>query len=153
VAQLCQHQDDFEALNAEVLIVSFGALPAAQAWLEETCAPFRLLLDPERQVYEAYGLERSLLRSWNLKTLWRYVQLLASCSPPVAGGAASRATRRSWAAISLWTQLASFGWRIGATTPQIVPRWGVYSPFCANCRMPDVSNEPRITVYVLGRSS
>ena len=73
---MCQHQDEFKRLNTEVLIVSFGALPLAQAWLEETCAPFRLLLDPERTVYQAYGLERSFWRSWNLKTMRRYVQLM-----------------------------------------------------------------------------
>lgn len=76
MAQLCQHQDEFKRLNTEVLIIAFGALPLAQAWLEETCAPFRLLLDPERTVYQAYGLERSLWRSWNLKTVQRYVQLM-----------------------------------------------------------------------------
>lgn len=75
---MCQHQQEFERLNVAVLIVSFGALPAAQAWLEETCSPFRLLLDPERVVYQAFGLERSLLRSWNLRTIWRYVRLLAA---------------------------------------------------------------------------
>jgi hypothetical protein len=78
VAQLCQHQEELERLNVEVLIVSFGTLPAALAWLEETCSPFHLLLDPERGVYRAYGLERSLWRSWNLKTIWRYVQLLGA---------------------------------------------------------------------------
>ena len=75
MAQLCQYQDDFDELNTRVLIISLGTLPAAQAWLEETCAPFRLLLDPERIVRRAYGLERSWLRSWNLKTIWRYIQL------------------------------------------------------------------------------
>jgi len=78
VAQLCQYQAEFERLNSRVLIVTFGTLPAAQAWLEETCAPFQLILDPERTVYDAYGLERSLRRSWHLRTIWRYVQLLAS---------------------------------------------------------------------------
>ena len=73
---MCQYQDEFKRLNTEVLIVAFGTLPLAQAWLEETCAPFRLLLDPERTVYRVYGLERSLLRSWNLKTVQRYVQLM-----------------------------------------------------------------------------
>jgi len=78
VAQLCQHQEELDRLNVEVLIISFGTLPAAERWLEETCNPFRLLLDPERTVYEAYGLERSLARSWNLRTIRRYVQLLTS---------------------------------------------------------------------------
>ena len=75
---MCQHQAAFEELNVEVLIISFGALPAAQEWLQETCAPFRLLLDPQRTVYQAYGLERSLRRSWNLRTIWRYIQLLST---------------------------------------------------------------------------
>jgi hypothetical protein len=78
VAQLCQQQEALENLETQVVIITFGTLPAAQAWLEETCSPFQLLLDPERKAYEAYGLERSLLRSWNFRTIWRYVQLLAS---------------------------------------------------------------------------
>jgi len=76
VAQLCQHEDELKRLNVEVLLVTFSAPPFARAWLEETCTSFRLLLDPERTVYAAYGLERSVLRSWNLKTMWRYAQLL-----------------------------------------------------------------------------
>jgi peroxiredoxin len=46
--------------------------------MEETCSPFHLLLDPERTVYRAYGLERSLRRSWTLKTIWQYVKLMAA---------------------------------------------------------------------------
>lgn len=65
-------------MNTDVLIISFGTLPLAQAWLEETCSPFRLLLDPRRDAYRAYGFERSFRRSWNLRTIWRYAQLLAS---------------------------------------------------------------------------
>jgi len=78
VAQLCQKLDQIQALNTRVLIISFGTLPAAQAWLKETCAPFRVLIDSERSVYRSYGLERSLLRSWGPKTMWRYVRLLAA---------------------------------------------------------------------------
>ena len=78
MAQLCQHLDELEQLNTQVLIVTFGSLMGAQAWLKETCSPFRLLLDPERGVYQAYGLERSLLRSWNLHTIWTYIKLLSS---------------------------------------------------------------------------
>ena len=73
---MCPHQEALDELNTRVWIISFGTLPAAQAWLEETCAPFPVLLDPDRESYRDYGLEHSLLRSWNLKTMWRYVQLL-----------------------------------------------------------------------------
>lgn len=78
MAQLCQNLDEIQALNTEVIIISFGSFPAAQAWLKETCTPFHILLDSERVVYRAYGLDRSILRSWGAKTIWRYVQLLAS---------------------------------------------------------------------------
>jgi peroxiredoxin len=78
VAQLCLYQEELKELDVEVLVVCFGTLPAVQAWLEETCSPFRVLLDPERSAYRAYGIERSLARSWNLKTIWRYARLLTS---------------------------------------------------------------------------
>ncbi len=78
MAQLCLHQNELDKLNTRVWIVSFGTLPAAQAWLAETCTPFRFLLDPDRETYRAYGLERSLWRSWNLKTMWRYAQLMTA---------------------------------------------------------------------------
>ncbi|MBN1666066.1 MAG: AhpC/TSA family protein [Anaerolineales bacterium] len=70
--------DEFEQTNTQVLIITFGTLLGAESWLKETCSSFRLLLDPERKVYQAYGLERSLLRSWNLRTIWTYGKLLAS---------------------------------------------------------------------------
>jgi peroxiredoxin len=78
VAQLCQYQDAFQAQNTKVLIITFGTLPAAQNWLKETCSSFRLVLDAQREIYRAYDLKRSFLRSWGLKTLWRYVQLLST---------------------------------------------------------------------------
>jgi alkyl hydroperoxide reductase subunit AhpC len=71
VAQLCQHKEEFSKLNTRVLVISFGTLPAVQAWLKETCATFDVLLDREREVYQAYGLERSFWRSRNLKTIWK----------------------------------------------------------------------------------
>jgi len=78
VAQLCQQQAEFTRRNVEVLIITFGNVGLARAWLAETCSSFHLLLDPSWRVYELYGLERSLWRSWSLKTIWRYVQLLAA---------------------------------------------------------------------------
>jgi len=73
---LRQQEDELLKLNVSVLVVTFGSSPLAHAWLEETGVSFPVLLDEERQVYRAYGLERSWLRSWNLRTTWRYVQLM-----------------------------------------------------------------------------
>ena len=78
MAQLCHQQDQLKQLNVEVLLVSFSDPGYAKMWLKESCPSFRLLLDPERVTYRTYGVEHSWLRSWNLRTLWRYIQLLSA---------------------------------------------------------------------------
>jgi len=78
VAQLCLHTDELDELNTQVLLVTFSSAGYARKWSQETCAPFRLLLDRERVTYETYGLERSLARSWNVRTIRRYAKLLRS---------------------------------------------------------------------------
>jgi hypothetical protein len=76
VAQLRQHTSDFEALKTNVVIISFGSPYNAQLWEKETQSQFTLLLDPERNAYRAYGLERSMLRSWGLNTFLTYSRLM-----------------------------------------------------------------------------
>lgn len=61
-----------------MVIISFGTLPALQAWMKETCIKFDVLLDTDRAVYRAYQLEVSRWRSWSPKTLWTYARLLLS---------------------------------------------------------------------------
>ncbi len=76
MAQLCQHQSDLQGLNVEVLLISFSSPGYARVWSEEVCPAFRLLLDRQRTTYRAYGLARSLLRSWNLRTIRSYIKLM-----------------------------------------------------------------------------
>jgi peroxiredoxin len=64
------------ALNTKVIVISFGSVSGAQTWLTETCTTFELLLDGDRTAYDAYGLEHSLFRSWNVKTMMTYARLL-----------------------------------------------------------------------------
>ena len=78
MAQLCQQKDELDRLNVQVLVIGFGAVSPARRWLEQTCDDFPLLLDPEREVYRLYGLKESWLRSWNLRTIRLYIQLLTS---------------------------------------------------------------------------
>jgi peroxiredoxin len=59
-----------------VLLISFSSRGFARAWSEEVCSAFRLLLDRERATYGAYGLESSISRSWSLKVIKSYVQLM-----------------------------------------------------------------------------
>jgi peroxiredoxin len=74
VAQVESHKDDFESLKTNVVTISFGTPYWARIWLEETRSPFSLLLDKERAAYRAYGLERSLLRSWGWQTISYYAR-------------------------------------------------------------------------------
>ena len=76
MAQLCQRQHLFRQRDTEVLVISFGTLEDARRWIEETCSPFTMLLDPDREVYRMYGLGRSWLRSWNPSTTWFYLRML-----------------------------------------------------------------------------
>jgi hypothetical protein len=69
---LCARQNEFAELNTRVFVISFGSLPAVQQWLSETCPNLTVLLDRERTVYSAYGLERSRLRAFSPRTLWLY---------------------------------------------------------------------------------
>ena len=78
MAQLRQHTSDLEALKTNVVIISFGSPYNLQLWKQETQSQFTLLLDPERDAYRAYGLERSMLRSWGLNTFLTYSRLMLS---------------------------------------------------------------------------
>ena len=70
------HHEQLEGLGATVLLISFGQEPQAKRWLEQTNAPFPLALDPDRRVYRAYGLERSVAKSWHPKMIAHYLGLL-----------------------------------------------------------------------------
>ena len=76
MAQLRSYVAELEALLTRVVLISFGSTLGAKTWLEETKAPFLILLDPQRIAYRAYGLERSLLRSWEPKVWWHYARLI-----------------------------------------------------------------------------
>ncbi len=70
------HEDDLRQLDTQVLAISFGADHWARAWLQDTGAPFPMLLDPERHTYDAYGLGSSILRVWSPKVLLHYTRLV-----------------------------------------------------------------------------
>ncbi|NUM43165.1 MAG: redoxin domain-containing protein [Anaerolineales bacterium] len=87
MTQLCHDHEQFIRLHTRVVIVSFGTLPAVQQWLNEACHNFEVLLDRERTVYQAYGLEQSFWRSRNLRTLWTYARMqLKGWRSPGSGG-------------------------------------------------------------------
>ena len=42
--------------------------------MDEVCGTFTVLLDRDRAVYKAYGLERSRLRSYHPRVVWIYIK-------------------------------------------------------------------------------
>jgi peroxiredoxin len=78
VAQVCARDGEFKDREAVSLIITFGQVTLARRWMEETCVDYPVLLDPEREAYTAYGLERSWIRSWNFRTFLTYLKLFLS---------------------------------------------------------------------------
>ena len=67
---------ELDALGAAVLLITFAPAPWPERWLEETGAPFPLLLDPDRAVYRAYGLRRDIWNCWHPRMFWIYFKLM-----------------------------------------------------------------------------
>ncbi len=78
MAQLCPYDDELERLGVKVLLVTFSSSGYAKKFREEVCSQFPVLIDRERSLYNTYGLESSLLRSWGWKNLWAYTKKLLS---------------------------------------------------------------------------
>jgi peroxiredoxin len=74
VAQVVSQYDEIKTLNTRVIAISFGLEYWVRAWLEQTQAPFPVLLDPHRASYRTYGLEKSFWRAWSVKSLWYYAK-------------------------------------------------------------------------------
>ena len=77
MAQVVPFAKEIDSLNTNIVAVSFGTPYWANAWLEETQAPFPVWLDPEKQSYEVYGMTSSAIRAWGVRNLWYYAQSLA----------------------------------------------------------------------------
>ena len=71
--QVHQAKQEFIDRDTEVLVIGFEPEDRALGWLEQTGVSFPFLLDPDQKVYQAYELEKSLLRSWSPRNLWSYV--------------------------------------------------------------------------------
>jgi hypothetical protein len=72
VVQVHQNTDEFDALGTQVLIVGFQEAQISRLWLERSGVSFPFLLDQDRKIYHAYGLGRSVWRSWHPRNLWSY---------------------------------------------------------------------------------
>jgi alkyl hydroperoxide reductase subunit AhpC len=69
---------ELESRNAEVVIVTFEALPIAKAYVAETKLTWPVIVDRERTLYHAYGMEHA---RWidlvGPRAIWLYLKLIA----------------------------------------------------------------------------
>ena len=76
MAQVVPLYPEIDALNTNVVAVSFGIEYWARMWMQETNSPFPVLLDPERGSYTAYGLDSSFWRAWGPRNMLYYAKAL-----------------------------------------------------------------------------
>ncbi|NIN64672.1 MAG: redoxin domain-containing protein [Anaerolineae bacterium] len=65
-------RDQFQARRVRVLVIGFEKEERARDWIRRAQVSFPLLIDLDRVVYRAYGIERSIFRSWHPRNLWFY---------------------------------------------------------------------------------
>lgn len=63
------------------MVVSFGLQEGAQKWLEDTGCPFPMVLDADRKVYHAFGLQRSVLKVWGIQSMVYYAEAMYAGKP------------------------------------------------------------------------
>lgn len=76
---MCQSQYELDRRGIQVRIVTFEKRWRAEAYRQETRYPWPILLDPNRALYQAYGMERGSswrvlgLQNWlyYLKLMWK----------------------------------------------------------------------------------
>lgn len=78
---------DFEStariqVDVEVVLVTFTTSDELDHYQRRREIPFRIVLDPDRSVYEAYGLGRgSFFQVWGWSTLRKYFSILKPTGP------------------------------------------------------------------------
>ncbi|XP_039993991.1 prostamide/prostaglandin F synthase-like [Xiphias gladius] len=74
---LQKNQRSLDAHSVEVVVVSFGCEEGASHWLQETGCRYDMLLDPERKMYTAFGLQASLKKVLNFSNMLLYAEYVA----------------------------------------------------------------------------
>jgi hypothetical protein len=85
---LRQREDEVDALDLKVAVVTFEAGPMATAYVEQTGLAWPVLVDEDRSLYEAYGMMRaSFWDIWGTRTWIAYAKLMIRGRRPRAPAA------------------------------------------------------------------
>ena len=72
-----EQQDRLQEFGIEVAVVTFDADFMARSYVEQTRLPWPLLIDRERKLYRAYGMEQA--DWWSIygpASIWHYIKLI-----------------------------------------------------------------------------
>jgi len=84
--QLQSTRAEFQQAGISIVLVTFEQGYWLEQWRETTRIDFPILLDPQKNLYRAFGLQRSIRRTWNLATLWFYARRLIRGEKLIATG-------------------------------------------------------------------
>lgn len=75
--QLQQHEQELNSLDIQVVVVTFEQLGIAKNYRNEVGFPWPIVIDKNRELYNAYGMSRG--SSWAIygpQSWWGYIKLL-----------------------------------------------------------------------------
>jgi len=78
VASIEKELHSFTQAASKVIVISFGSQQGGRGWLEATGCNLELYLDQPRHFYQAVGLQRSVLKVWNMSVINYYASQKAS---------------------------------------------------------------------------
>jgi hypothetical protein len=88
---LQQHQRELEELGIRIAVVTFETAASVRAYIADTGIAWPVLLDQDRTLYRAYGMDRGRLRDiWGIRTWLAYAKELARGRLPRYSGADTR---------------------------------------------------------------
>lgn len=72
-----EQEDRIRELSIEIAVVTFDANFMARAYVDQTKLPWPLLIDSERKLYRAYGMERAdWWAIYGPASIWNYMKLV-----------------------------------------------------------------------------
>lgn len=82
MSQLRQYQDELKQLKTRVYLVSYESNELAMRYIDQLNLDWPLLMDPDRDLYRAYGM--SSIKLWEIlkpASMWRYWKLIQRGEP------------------------------------------------------------------------
>eukprot|EP01134_Creolimax_fragrantissima_P000515 CFRG0515T1 len=74
------HKEELEGLGARVVLLTFVVPSKMREWLPKIGVPadaFPILLDESKRIYQVYGMENSIIKTWSPGTILFYAKTYA----------------------------------------------------------------------------